>query len=73
MTDKTIGTAFKVARILAGLKQQDLAAALGVAPAFLSAVECGHKTFPRHRYHELPSSIRSALIDAQIAELEALR
>lgn len=69
----SVTEAFLRARRAAGLSQRSLAKLLGVTPQFLCRVECGVKPLPRERYPLLPVPIRNAVIDAAIAELEALR
>lgn len=61
------------ARCAAQMSQGELAAAVGLSRPFVCDIEAGRRELPRQRYGQLPARIRRAVIDAAIAELEALR
>jgi transcriptional regulator with XRE-family HTH domain len=66
-----VALAIKMARIEAGIKQKDLAKALGVAPAYLSRVEAGG-TIPSLQWiKKLPHEMRPRIREAMHAEIES--
>lgn len=61
------------ARIGAGLRQYELAQALGISAAFLCTIEKGDRPIPRHLLAKLPREIRRPILDLEIAHVQALR
>lgn len=68
-----IGERIRELRLEAGITQRQLSVALGVAASFVCVVESGAKPFPRRLIAKLPRAIRVPILDAEIAELIALR
>jgi DNA-binding XRE family transcriptional regulator len=61
--------AMRNARIAAKLTQDDLAAALGCTPQFVSDIENGRRPLPERYYEKLPPPIRKVVIKAAMADL----
>jgi transcriptional regulator with XRE-family HTH domain len=59
-------------RRAAGIKQRDLAAAIGISPQYLSDLENGRREVPGPLLAKLPQPIRAPIVRARIAELEKL-
>ena len=67
----TLGETLLLARRRIGLSQTDLARAMGVSVAFLSAIERDRKSLPAARLALLPSELRDAVTEAMVAQKEA--
>ncbi len=68
-----IGKYVREARLSAGLTQRALAAQIGISAVFLNQVEKTGKRFPSVYISKLPVEIRTPVLNAAIAELEAIR
>ena len=66
----TLGESLLLARRRAGLSQGALAKAIGVSAAFLSMIEHNQKPFPPDRLAGLPPTIREAVTEAMVIQLE---
>lgn len=67
----TVSETLRAARDEAGMRQADLARALGVSPQFVSDVEHGRRNLPLRHYSRLPLTILKAVVQTRRAELSA--
>jgi transcriptional regulator with XRE-family HTH domain len=68
--DETPGAALRRMRLEAGLPQKALAETLGISPQYMSDIESGSRTLPRHIISRMPPKIKSAVVAALKSEMQ---
>ncbi len=66
----TVAEALRDARKAMALSQHDLGVMLGCTQGFIAQIEAGTRPLPLPMIAAVPSTLRGAIIDAKLAELQ---